>query len=358
MSMFEVITQKECWNQAMEQFQQIDGYYTFSYGQAFAIREEGELMAVYFEAERVKLFYSFIKRKIDGVDMDVYDLVSPYGYGGPHIECQRGNSVSEVLPEFLKCFRKFCLENNIVTETIRYHPLYGNGELFKNDLPVDYVRKTVGVDLSPSLDEIRMGYSSSNRRNIRAAIRNGLSCEVVPKTERNIRLFTEMYHETMKRNEAAPYYFFSEELLHLQLEDTSTNKTELLFVEHKGKIVGGAILMIGPKYAYYHLGASLSEALLLRPNNLLFDFMVKRAREEGAEVLYLGGGTGENDSLFRFKASFSQGCHYNFYVGKVIHDSDLYTRILQEGKADGNTDYFPLYRSGQWRFNVRLKNAK
>ena len=151
-----------------------------------ALKENGVPEAIYYEQDGQRLFYPYIKREIiDGL----YDIVTPYGYGGP---IWNTDVHDEIVSHFEKSFSHYCQLNNIITETIRFHPLLQNERKLHHHMKVEYIRKTTAVDLTQSLDYIRSQYSSTNKRNIKKAIKAGV--EIVPlNSDRDLPTFMSLY---------------------------------------------------------------------------------------------------------------------------------------------------------------------
>lgn len=329
------------WNKMLKGFKGADVYYSYEYGKLFAKIEKGTLHAAYFENGSAKIFYPFIKRKIDWEGEPLFDIVTPYGYGGPILE-----GSGETLVSFYKSFEEYCHENGIITETIRFHPIHKNHKLCTNVMAVEYIRKTAAVDLTVPINNIRKNYSSMNKRNIKKAKGLGLFCYTAEMNMENIHIFKGLYQETMDRNHADSYYYFDETYFIEQIKETDISSTHLLFVEHDAEIIAGIIVLIGPSFAHYHLGASKTKYLPLKPNNLLFDYMIEFCQSKGLVLLHLGGGYQENDGLFRFKASYSNGLYFDYFIGKKVYDQNHYKAIIEAVKKRGkiNEGYFPIYR--------------
>ncbi|MED1205201.1 lipid II:glycine glycyltransferase FemX [Heyndrickxia acidicola] len=346
MRTFKIIEDHTEWKKILEFFPSIDCYYSFEYGQLFAEMEDGVLLGAYFEEEQSKIFYPVIKRKISSAKEEIFDIVTPYGYGGPFIQGQKGS-----VTRFCQMFNEYCKKNNIITETIRFHPLYQNYQYFVHDMEVDYIRQTTAVDLSRSIEEIRSNYSTMNKRNIHKASEHHLTCSVVEKSNDNIRVFMDLYKETMDRNGANSFYYFNESYFNNQLKDNEFCKTYLLFAKKDRDVLAGVLVFIGKEYAHYHLGASKTEYLHLKPNNLLFDFMIEFCKQKNTKLLHLGGGYKELDGLFKFKTSFTNNNCFLYFMGKKIHDQSRYRSLIESIQEDFilNHDYFPLYRGIQER---------
>jgi lipid II:glycine glycyltransferase (peptidoglycan interpeptide bridge formation enzyme) len=342
LSVFKIIECQGLWNNILKDFENADSYYSYGYGQLFAEKENGQLKAAYFENEVTKIFYPFIEREIKNErNHGLFDLVTPYGYGGPLLKGE-----NSLINDFYRHFNQYCVDNNIVSEVIRFHPLYRNHQICTKNMEVEYIRKTTAVDLSRPLEEIRESYSSLTKRNIIKAQRNNLSCIVADKNPENIQEFFKMYTETMDRNSADEYYYFDVKQLMNQLTDTHQSNSYLLLAKSNNRTIAGVILFIGPEYAHYHLGGSYTEYLKLRPNNILFDYMIEFSKKQGVKQLHLGGGYQEGDGLFNFKSSFTNSNHFGYYIGKKIHNHIEYNNLLKNQNLDSSKDnYFPLYRS-------------
>ena len=151
----------------------------------------------------------------------------------------------------------------------------------------------------------------------------------------------------MNRNSALNYYYFDRNHFHQLMEPTKWCTPYLLGAKHKGEVIGAVILLVGPQNAHYHLGASRTDFLSLRPNNLLFDYMVQFAKEKGAKTLHLGGGYQENDGLFAFKSAFSGNNYFSYYIGKKIYNETIYQMLTEshQAKKELQKNYFPAYRA-------------
>lgn len=335
------LTSNDNWSKFIEKFDMLDIYYSQEYVNLFADVEDGVPEAVYYENENGKVFYPFIKRKID-IKEGYFDIITPYGYGGPVLEGKHS-----VIKPFYHQFTEYCLRNNIITETVRLHPLLKNDEYMKDVMTVDYIRKTTAVDLTPSLEEIRKNYTSSNKRNIKKANREGVTI-YISNYQDDIEIFMDLYYETMDRNNALSYYYFDKSFFYRQMEETLLSKSYLLFAKYDEKIIAGVILLIGKEYAHYHLGASKTDYLFLRPNNLLYDAMVEFSKSLGLKTLHLGGGYQENDNLFKFKTSFTNNKHFHYYLGKHILNDKIYHELSQmvmnNLSCNDECNFFPAYR--------------
>lgn len=338
-----VIEKKEHWDKIVNGFPVKDVYYTYEYCQWDAEKENGQAKLVVFENHFGRVLYPFILRKIDQyTTKPIYDMTTPYGYGGPLIAGDK-----RVLEEFIPLFREYCSKANIVSEIIRLHPLLKNADYLADYCKLNYIRQTTAVDLSEDLAHIQQQYSQMTKRNIKKAVSNNLHCKKVEKNDENIEIFRGLYNATMKRKQAAESYYYSFSSIQQQLVETTISQSHLLFVYLDEQVVAAAILFSTSDYAHYHLGASDQAYLLLRPNNLLFNFMVELAKELNCGVLHLGGGYEESDSLFKYKTSFTGNNNYDYYLGTNIYNPEIYAELVEMAASRSHLteSYFPLYRS-------------
>ncbi|WP_084780380.1 lipid II:glycine glycyltransferase FemX [Bacillus massilinigeriensis] len=339
---FIVLKGGDDWSSFTRMFSNLDIYYSKNYVSLFAEIQKGVPEAVFFENENGKVFYPFIKREIE-LKKGYFDIVTPYGYGGPILE-----GSPWLLKLFYKQFKKYALSQRIVTETVTFHPVLDNVKYMKNIMELEKIRMTTAVDLTPTLEEIRNNYSSQNIRNIKKAKREGV--EIIQSTQQEeIKAFIEMYYETMDRNEASQFYYFPASYFFRQMEETDLSNTVLLLAKCNGEIIGGILFIYGKEYAHYHLGASRSDYLHLRVNNLLFDAMIELSKSLGLKALHLGGGKVEGDSLYKFKASFSNHNDYQYYLGKQIFNEETYRELIEISKINhlipSQSNFFPAYRA-------------
>src|SRR5699024_3855521 len=117
----------------------------------------------------------------------------------------------QLLLEFQECFTRFALDNNIVSEFVRFNPLFQNQEPFRELYDISYIRNTVGTDLGCSEDVFQSEFCSTARRKVRKLLRNEkIYCELNRGFE-DIEAFIDIYNETMTRHQAAGFYYFDRE---------------------------------------------------------------------------------------------------------------------------------------------------
>lgn len=323
----------------------IDLYFDENYGKLYEKIENGKAKIFEFENKDGKISNQFLVRKIpEKVEgKTFYDIVTPYGYGGPVIKYLNGNK-ENLLKEYEKSFEKYAKENDIVSEFIRFHPIKENALDVENVYHPIHMRKT----LITKLDEenvIQNQLSKSARKNVRQAINKGVTYRITEKPE-NISVFKDIYYSTMDRNNAIDYYYFDDEYFSNLLKYYREN---LLLIEaiFEEKTIAAGIYFIYNDIIHIHLSGTLTEYLYLSPAYILRYALILWGIEhnEKYKVIHHGGGrsNSEEDSLYLFKKNFAKLYDVDFYIGKKIWNKEIYDKLckIKNVEDDG---FFPAYR--------------
>ncbi len=320
----------------------VDLYYEHDYV-ALGVSEGGAAELFVFSQPTGTLLYPYICRPVIGTPHT--DIITAYGYGGPLL---RGEWTLDQVLEAKHAFRESCRRRSVITETVRFHPLLDQAVVERQW--VDRYRPlqiTTYVDLARPLTAVLDDIDKRSQRNIRKAERDGVSVRTCG--AEGIETFLPLYWETMDKRHAAGRYYFGEPYFGA-IFNSDRLDAEFLFAEREGQVIGGCLLLYGPELAHYHLGASAQEHLSYRPNHLLFREMIIRCHERGMSKLHLGGGTtlAPDDSLLRFKQSFTGAREERFALGESVFDPSAYRALCQDLEPTGTTGdappWFPLYR--------------
>ena len=154
----------------------LDFYFDEHYGELYEKLEGGKAEIFKYEDENGVVTNQFIKRKIkDKVDgKTYYDLTTPYGYGGPVINKCTGDK-KVLVKKYEESLKKYCLENDIVSEFVRFHPIVENALDFKDVYNTIYMRKTLGTNLKDYDDPVQSEFSKSCRKTIRQVLKEGIT---------------------------------------------------------------------------------------------------------------------------------------------------------------------------------------
>jgi len=303
---------------------------------------------VYREGTSV-LAYPFIIRKVNEIPcltgrlkQAIYDITSPYGYGGPLVSPGVDDSF---IRGFYQSFTEYCEKNKIIAEFIRFHPLLGNQRLVSNLMKVERASSVVFVDLTLSEEDIWRGYERNNRKNINKAIREGLEV-ILGESPDRFADFIAIYRHTLKRNEAGEFYFFNDEFfdyIHREMKGNFVYAHTLL----GGRVISTELLIYNETYIHSFLGGTLEQFYQYRPNNILKHEVIKWAKKRRIKYFLLGGGYREGDGIFRYKRSFATEGVLDFYVGKKVHNPEAVKMLedFMQGREPGESKgYFPPYR--------------
>ena len=329
----------EEWDEYLEKIDTRDVQYSCNYIKLFADYEQGQGLLCIYEDENGLVYYPFIKKSIDNTKY--FDITGPYGYGGPLYKVIKNQY--ELIKEFRKEFDKYCNENNIISEFIRFHPLLDNHKYLQEHLEVLEIKKIVYIDLTKSEEEIFSNYKSSNRRAIKKALRETVE---VFKDNNKFQDFKEIYENTMDRNNAMDYYYFNDSFFK-KINSTMINNINYYYSQREDKIISTELVLYSSDFAHSYLGGTLSEFFQYRPNNLLKHEIILDCKNRGIKYFILGGGYSANDGLFNYKLTFNPMGIRSFYIGKKIHNSSIYKNLIKEifkEEEMENVNYFPLYR--------------
>ena len=247
----------------------------------------------------------------------LFDLQSPYGYGGPVANTDDREFLARVWADYAN----WCRQNRILAEFVRFHPLAANwrfyGGVIRND------RDTVAIQLDAD-NALMAGYQPRCRTAIRKAIAARIAARWRDLAD-NVPQFGDFYRKGMAAIGAKDFYSFGDDYFSTL---AGISGVRLLTCELDGEWLAAGIFLRGAASLEYHLSAATDLGRKLSCTNLLLHSAAEWARTEGLTWLYLGGGTDrrtDNPLLF-FKAGFSN-CRFLFRVGFAIHDRDEYESL-------------------------------
>lgn len=321
----------------------MDLYFDKNYGKLYEKIENGKAQIFEYEDENGKITNQFLIRQIpDEINGKKYfDIVTPYGYGGPIIENLIGDK-EILLQKYEDEFSKYCLKNDIVSEFVRFHPVLKNYEDFEKMYNAKYMRKTLITKLQDDLVQNQFGKTC--RKNIRQALNKGVTYRVT-KSPENIDSFKEIYYSTMDRNNATDYYYFDDEYFKDLLKYFKDN---IIFIEaiFEDKIIASGLYFAYKDIIHIHLSGTLTEYLYLSPAYILRYAITLWGKENGYKLIHHGGGrsNSEEDTLYLFKKNFAKLYDTDFYIGRKIWNTDIYNKLCNLKCVDVNEEFFPAYR--------------
>jgi len=290
---------------------ELDAYYRRPYVEAAALLDKGRPFLLEHDGARFA-----------GIERDEpRDVVTPYGYGGPTAD------------GFWDAYEEWARERGVVTTFVRFHPLYGNQR--GAPIHVDELAPTVAWRVDPDRD-LLAGLHFKHRNKVTKAENAGATVT----QHDGLGEFVPLYEDTMRRVNAADFYFF-EPAYWGRLGELPLVRFD---AEIDGEVVASALCLATPPWLHYHLSGTTDAGRTTGSSTLVLLEAARWAQANGYERFHLGGGLGGNeDSLHHFKARFDPEGLVPAAVGKAIHDEDAYRR-LSGGSEVVFEGFFPAYR--------------
>lgn len=315
-----------------------DFYHTWHY---HSLNTEGEPLLFVYEEKDIFIAIPLLKRKIE--DSDLYDLTSAYGYTGPISNRCLDDVEERHLVHFKHSFLDFMKTARCVCAFSRLHPFLRQERLLAKIGGIYPNGQTVVIDLRLSIEEQRQNYDRRLARKIRQLRTLGLAIRETD-APADIKSFAEMYQDNMRRNDAAKRYLHDESYFR-KLLNTLEGNCRLIMVYDRHQAICGNIITYDKYFIRNHLSATHSAYTSLSPSKLIIDEISLFARDRGIRYYHLGGGlNGKFDSLFQFKAAFS-----NLVMADktwcFVADPQHYQELVNSRSKDKHASYFPNYRN-------------
>ena len=351
---------KETWHNLLNRIQTQDVNYLPEYlatyeeetGRDSYLHFGGQGLLYVYGDDNNFIVYAFFKRKIADLGLkhevanDWYDIVSPYGYGGPLANIEDPSLKEELWQSFFCSFDTFCSTNKIISEFTRLNPI------FENHIPVsnfsqgivEKLGSIVYVDLNRSESELFNSQLRGHRRHYRRASENLLDF-CIDTDENMVSNFYDIYTQTMRRTGAHEKYYFSRNFFE-RAQRGLGDAVKFWRVLHKNEVVSGWLVLRHGNLAYAWLSGNKQEYFHLFPTNYLIFNTILQLKKEGCKTFVLGGGKSvSKDSVLRFKEGFSP-LKKEYFVYKKIHLAEEYNKLLQlQGVvSESESNYFPKYR--------------
>jgi hypothetical protein len=229
------------------------------------------------------------------------DASSPYGYGGP----LSTSAEADFLSQCWSIYAKFMLEQKVVAEYIRFHPVLGNDRFYGGQVTDN--REVVIMDLETA--DFAASYVPRVRTILRKADRNSI-CYVEADLAANVQRFADFHWAAMNAIGADGFYLFSPEYFYAL---AATGMTRLGVCVRKsdaglgGAWLAAAIFLESGETVEYHLAANSADGRTVGASSFLIDQAARSARQRGSKHMYLGGGSDRSPAnpLLFFKAGFS-----------------------------------------------------
>lgn len=306
-------------------------------------KEDGRAQTFLFRNQYGSVEHTFIKRRIPDLveGKRYYDITTAYGYGGPLL--REVKDLNKLLTGYFTAFQKYCENNNIVSEFIRFH-LIENTEV--RDHYYGEVAQ-IGPHITRNLIKpLTSDIHKSVRTSLRKAERAGLTFEA-DNTTTGLADFLKVYNATMNRHDANSFYYFKESFFN-ELHEWLDGHYVYTKAMKDGKVISSFLTLYGKTHAFGFLGGTLEDYFYCQPSTFLEYHTMEWLKKEGLIHYTIGGGVKGEDGLFRYKRKFDKKGSRPFYVGKKIHNEQIYQKLVRkrlgEKDFDVGSDFFPLYR--------------
>lgn len=273
----------------------------------------------------------------------IYDIISPYGYGGP---CFFGDgNLIKAMEIFNIEFQAWAESNNVISEFVRFYLDSNTREFFPGK--VEYNNDNIIVDLTYDNNARWMTFKHKVRKNVKKAMSSGIELEV-DETGKRLDDFLEIYYCTMQRRSAKSGYYLPRDFFE-SLNSELKGHYVYLHAVFESKIIASELLLVSSNTIYSFLGGTNSDYFELRPNDFLKYHAICWGSNCNKKAFVLGGGYTPNDGIYTYKQSFEPKGNRSFYVGKRIFFDDIYELLIEnrekdKGKIIRENKYFPLYR--------------
>ncbi len=313
--------------------------------------ENEEVIAFYMKTRKGGILFPLIKRDLSleewvSSEVKLYDVISPYGYGGAFA----WGDGFDFQTEFWELYQSWCQQNNIISTFVRLSLFSEQMIMPLHGLDTPYGNIVRSLELEG--DELLYDYKHAVRKNIKRAIKSGLTV-IVDVDGSQLDSFLSIYYSTMERVEASSSYYFSKEFFE-NIISSLPESFVFFHVLHEDKVISSELVLVSDDNIYSFLGGTDPEYSNMRPNNFLKHEIIKWGKVQGKSNFVLGGGYRKDDGIFKYKQAMAPKGELPFYTYKSIHCEKVYDGLVsmkenwesshnREWKA--TVDFFPSYRS-------------
>lgn len=333
------VQERELWNEYVHACKMYDFYHTWYY---HSLEKSGEPVLFVYQQSDFFIIFPLLRRDIPG--SDYCDFTSVYGYAGPISNVDFNTIDPQIMHNFIQAFLEFLEKEKTISVFCRLHPIINHDILVEKFGSLVDNGKTIAINLTGTLEEQRSKYRRQFRSKIRQLREKGYFLRKAT-SKQEVQAFVKIYNENMARVQAESYYYFNESYFFNML-NSADFESSVLLLYLGDEITSGAFVTFSNNIMQFHLAATNNKYLQEGPMKLLIDEATIVGRENKMDYLHLGGGVGGNeDSLFEFKAGFSDKTLI-FKTWRFVSDQVAYDKMVQTrwGNQTVKSDFFPLYR--------------
>lgn len=317
--------------------------FSAEYASVFEKMDTGIPEEFVYTSKNGTVIHTFIKRQLsyEMEGKEYFDITTPYGFGGPLVI--HTTDVEKLLEEYFDAFHHYCIENNIVSEFVRFH-IFDNQEVRRQYKGETFQTNTViSRDLKGNLTE---NIDRRILKDVNKAKKYGIVMEFDYSGDTQAD-FLALYTETMNRHHALKFYYINQSFLD-NLQDKIPGQYLYANARLDGKLVSSRLVLFDKAYGYYFLGGNAQEYYNLKTGTYLDYQLLSELQSKGLRAYIFGGGYKGTDGIYKYKKKFSVNGDVPFYVGNTIHIKKIYEQLTElrqlSGDFDSTSTFFPKYR--------------
>ena len=290
-----IVSTPEDWSQALSNFSEHCPSTCYSFHNLYRTPQNAEkVVALFLKTEQSAFFYPFLQQRIPHIPEEYYTASSVYGFTGPLFY-----GLEKELEEIFFAIRKILTELKIVAEFIRLSPLstaINISKLGSLGYKVSYNRELAFSDIAES--NLVTSCNMSRR-----ALKAGCCFQRLSSKFEND--FINLYNDTMKLNEASPFFYYSPSYFDNLFNNTPDLELEYFGILHEENLIAATLFLCNKTHALYHLGCN--NRLVPGASDLALRKSVEYLHSSQINVINLTGGRTSNtlDPLLSFKKRFS-----------------------------------------------------
>ena len=247
---------------------------------------------------------------------DLRSLVS-IGYQGHTVT---GSSTDA--DNFLSEIKNTALKNDIITIFIRYNPILLNHQLFENIIPVELASSCLLIDTKIDFEN----YINERPSRLLNIIKN----KHKPNIKTNIDIGKSIIKNALIYNNE--YINDIEDIKRLINNDLAV----LIQAYDNNEEIAASLFIRNNESAVYALNHSSEKGKKQYANIFILMYFIEYAFNSSINMIYLGAGVDNNDSLVLFKKQFAT------YISDVYHSKLIINKPVYDKYNNGN-NYFPSW---------------
>lgn len=352
-SKYRIVEEKSEWDSIVESFARNDIYFKHDYFDLYTDEFKKPVMA-YMESDAGRVAYPFMLKDTSGHSNfkgklpggKYFDMATPFGYAGHLVDAGSAECSRELMNQLYDGLESYCRDQNVVSEFVRFSPLLENHVHAEGVMETTYLKKMVATDLQGYGDPLYGELTKNRRQSYNRAKRRGLTVQfdLYPKSFGPQR---SVYYDTMDRNQAYDFFYFSEDYFEKMI-NTLSDHVLVVSAFLDDKIIAFEMCFLCDGIINAHVAGTLSDYLSYSPSDFIATEIIAWGHQNGYKYYHAGGGTTSDpeDSLYRYKKSFSKNTEFDFHLGKKIWNQEAYDYLVSlSGRQNAqNTGFFPAYK--------------